>query len=49
MRDGLPSYGVLLVVHSDDDDLGSILELLDGGIGREESVSNEEHKVQERT
>ena len=46
VRDSLPSEGVLLVVQGDDD-LGRVLELLNGVIGREESVSGEEHEFQE--
>ena len=38
------SDGVILVVQGDED-LGSVFELLDGGIRMEDSVSNEEHKV----
>ena len=37
----------MLLVVQGGDDLGSVLELLDGDIGREESVSDKEHKVQE--
>ena len=48
VRVSLPSDDVLLVVQGDDD-LGSVLESLDGGIRREESVSDEEHEVQEGT
>ena len=40
VRDSLPSDDVLLVVQGDDD-LGSVLESLDGGIRREESVYDE--------
>ena len=48
MRDGLPLDCVLLVVQGDDD-LGSVLESLDGGMGRDESASGEEHEFQKGT
>ena len=48
VRDGLTSDGALMVVQGDDS-LGSVLELLDGGIGKDESASDKEHKIQKGT
>ena len=44
MIDGLPLDGVHLVFQGDEN-LGSVLESPDGGIGREDSAYNEEHGV----
>ena len=48
VRDGLPSDGVFLVVQGEDD-LGGVLESLDGVIGRDEIISGEEHEFQKDT
>ena len=45
VRDGLPSDVVLLVFQGDKD-MGGVLELLDGGIKKDESVSGEEQESQ---
>ena len=42
VRDGLQSDGVLLLVQVDDN-LISVLKLVDRGNGREERISNKEH------
>ena len=48
VREILPSDGVLLVVQGEDD-MGGMLGTLDGGIGRDEIVSSEEHEFQQGT
>ena len=48
VRNGLPSDGILLVVQGNDN-LGSVLESIDGGIRRDERVSGEEKKCQKGT
>ena len=48
MRDSYPSDSVLLVVQGEEN-LDGELELIDGGIGRDEIISGEEHEFQQGT
>ena len=48
MRYGLPLNDIIMVVQ-DDDDLGSVLEYFDGGIGRDENISDKENELKKGT
>ena len=43
MIDGLPSDGIIMAVQGDGN-MGGVLEFLNGGIRRGESISGEEHE-----